>query len=555
MNEGGVVKQSFHPLRLGEANKEASVLRIDPAQLKAMIRDRGELALIDVREPLLHGGGHPLLAVNIPLSQLELRFARAVPRRTTRTVLFDGGEGFAEAAGARLEGFGYTNVAVMTGGVTSWADAGYQLFADQRVLAKGFSAFIEQNGQPDFITAEALKLELDRSNDVIVLDARPGPEYRVSNIPGSIDVPGPDLLRRFDDLVPSPNTLVVVNCMSRTRGILGALSLVRGGVPNKVVALLNGTSGWRVAGLELEHNANSFGPPLSDAAQANARKRAARLASEAGIVFIDDTGLSRWQRDEERTTYVIDVRDTPEFIEGHLPGSISVPCGGLILHPEEVAATMNARLVVVDDDGVRANATAYWLEQMGLFEVAVLRSKLGLQNFVPGDSNRPVLGLDTAVAKRISTGALASLLASDSALLVDLGPSASYKTGHIPGAYFAIRAYLADALAALPSLPAQLVLTSPDGVLGILAAAEAARRTHRPVAVLDGGTGAWEGAGRPMEAGPKRMLSPEHDRLPRAHERPGDLRSNLRTYLDWETNLLEQIELDGDAPYRTLAGR
>lgn len=528
---------------------------VDPAQVKAMIRDRGELALVDVREPLLHGSGHPLLAVNMPLSQLELRFARAVPRMDTRIVLFDGGEGFAETAAARLKGFGYTNVQVMTGGVTSWADAGYQLFADQRVLAKAFSAFIEQNSQLELITAETLKRELDAGKNVIVLDARPGPEYRADNIPGSIDVPGPDVLRRFDDLVPSPETLVVVNCMSRTRGILGALSLLRGGVPNKVVALQNGTSGWRVAGLGLEHNANRFGPPLSEVAKANAQKRAERLAAQAGIVFIDDAVLSGWQRDEERTTYVIDVRDVPDFLEGHLGGSISVPGGGLILHPEEVAATMNARLVVFDDDGVRATLTAYWLEQMGLFEVAVLHCNLGLQNLVPGESNPPVLGLETAIAERIGTGALASLLSSNLALVVDLGPSASYKTQHIPGAYFAIRAYLEDALAALPRSPAQLVLTSPDGVLGILAAEEVAHRTHRPVAVLDGGTAAWEREGRPMEAASDRMLSPEHDRLPRAHERPGDLRSNLRTYLAWETNLLEQIELDGDAPYRTLPGR
>ena len=526
---------------------------VDPAQVKAMIRDRGELALIDVREPLLHGGGHPLFAVNIPLSRLELRFAQAVPRRNTRIVLFDGGEGFAETAAARLEGFGYTDVRTLAGGVTSWASAGYQLFVDQRVLAKAFSAFLERNGQPEFISAEALKVELDRGTDVVILDARPGPEYRVSNIPGSIDAAGPDVLRRFDDLVPSPETLVVVNCMSRTRGILGALSLLRGGVPNKVVALENGTSGWRVAGLELEHNANRFAPPLSDAAKANAQKRTAPLAAEAGIAFIDDATLASWQQEEERTTYLIDVRDAPQFLEGHLPGSISVPGGGLILHPEEIAATVNARLVVFDDDGVRAILTAYWLQQMGLFEVSVLRYDQARQSLAPGDSIAPVLGLDTALARRISPGALATLLSNHSALVLDLGASASYKTGHIPGAYFAIRAYLQEALTALPGAPAELVLTSPDGVTGILAAEEVAHRTHRPVAVLDGGTAAWESEGRPMEANSDRMLSPEHDRLPRAHERPGDLRSNLRTYLAWETNLLEQIELDGDAPYRRLA--
>jgi rhodanese-related sulfurtransferase len=522
-------------------------------QVKEIIRDRGELAFIDVREPLSYGSGHPLFAVNIPLSQLELRFARAVPRKSTRIVLTDDGGRFAEAAAARLERFGYTNVSVMSGkGAAAWAAAGYELFGDIRVLVKAFSAFIEKHAQPEFIEPEELKAKVDRREDLIVLDSRPAPEYRAGNIPGSIDAPGPDLLRRFDDLVPSPETLVVVNCMSRTRGILGSLSLVQGGVPNRIVALRNGTSGWRLAGFELERNANRFGPALSESARQNAQARAARLASGAGIVFVDGATLERWRQDEKRTTYVVDVRESEAFLAGHLPDSISVPGGGLIMHPDEVAATINARLVLVDDDGVRATVTAFWLKQMGLFEVAVLRSDLEAQDLETGDPHYPILGLDTAVATRIGTDALAGLLARNAVTVIDLGPSATYKTGHIPGAYFAIRSYLADALTALPSSQLQLVLTSPDGWLAYIAAEEAAHLVDCPVAVLEGGTSAWKAEAKPMETGSDRMLSPEHDRWLRAHERPGDLFANMRAYLDWETNLLAQINLDGDAPYRAL---
>lgn len=136
--------------------------------------------------------------------------------------------------------------------------------------------------------------------------------------------------------------------------------------------------------------------------------------------------------------------------------------------------------------------------------------------------------------------------------MIDLGASSSYKEEHIPGAYFAVRSYLPDALGALPDTPAQIVLTSRDGTLAILAAQEVAHLTGRPVTVLEGGTEGWRRTGRPMECSAARMLSPEHDRLPRAHERPGDLRANLSAYLDWETNLLDQIEKDGNAPYGTL---
>ena len=41
---------------------------------------------------------------------------------------------------------------------------------------------------------------------------------------------------------------MVVNCAGRTRSIIGAQSLINAGVPNKVVALRNGTMGWSLAG-------------------------------------------------------------------------------------------------------------------------------------------------------------------------------------------------------------------------------------------------------------------------------------------------------------------
>ena len=42
---------------------------------------------------------------------------------------------------------------------------------------------------------------------------------------------------------------MVVNCAGRTRSIIGAQSLINAGLPNKVVALRNGTMGYTLAGL------------------------------------------------------------------------------------------------------------------------------------------------------------------------------------------------------------------------------------------------------------------------------------------------------------------
>ena len=73
-----------------------------------------------------------------------------------------------------------------------------------------------------------------RGEDWVLIDSRPRQEYQAGNIPGSIDAPAGQMLRCFDDLVHHPTTKVAVNCMSRTRGILGGTSLVAAGVPNEI---------------------------------------------------------------------------------------------------------------------------------------------------------------------------------------------------------------------------------------------------------------------------------------------------------------------------------
>src|SRR5919206_524806 len=82
----------------------------------------------------------------------------------------------------------------------------------------------------------------------MLMDSRPFDEFFRVSIPTGVNVPGAELVLRVRDMAPSPDTLVVVNCAGRTRSIIGAQSLINAGVPNKVVALRNGTMGWTLAG-------------------------------------------------------------------------------------------------------------------------------------------------------------------------------------------------------------------------------------------------------------------------------------------------------------------
>ena len=215
----------------------ATLRPVAPAAVKAMLGDGGELALIDLREELIFSRSHLLWARNVPLSRLELRFARLVPRKATRIVLVDDNDGLSERAAAVLAAAGYSDLAYLDGGTAAWAAAGFELFSGVHVPSKAFGEFIEHASGTPSISADELNALMQTGTDMVVLDSRPYDEYSRISIPTGINVPGAELVLRAHDIAPSPDTLIVVNCAGRTRSIIGAQSLINAGVPNKVVAL------------------------------------------------------------------------------------------------------------------------------------------------------------------------------------------------------------------------------------------------------------------------------------------------------------------------------
>jgi rhodanese-related sulfurtransferase len=220
---------------------------VTASALKSMLQDGDELALIDVREELIYSQNHLLWARNVPLSRLELRFARLVPRKDTRIVLCD--DGLAARAARILTAAGYTDISYLDGGAAGWKNAGFVLFSGMHVPSKAFGEFIEHEAGTPSIVARELDALMRSGADIKILDSRPFDEYSRISIPSGINVPGAELVLRVRDVVPSPDTTIVVNCAGRTRSIIGAQSLIDAGVPNEVMALRNGTMGWHLAGL------------------------------------------------------------------------------------------------------------------------------------------------------------------------------------------------------------------------------------------------------------------------------------------------------------------
>jgi rhodanese-related sulfurtransferase len=514
-------------------------------RLKEMLAESGELALLDVREELLFSESHLLLARSAPLSRLELRVPLLVPRRGARVVLVDGGEGLAERAAHILIGYGYADVRVLEGGTRGWADAGYTLFSGVNVPSKAFGEVVEHASGTPSVDAAELRRMIDSGEDLVVLDSRPYDEFSRMSIPTAQNVPGAELVLRIADLAASPKTTVVVNCAGRTRSIIGAQSLIDAGVPNRVMALRNGTMGWTLAGFTPDRGSDRRLPasPPSAKALAWAKSAAARAAERAGVGRIDVATLARW-RAEERTLCVFDVRDPREYAAGHLPGAVSAPGGQLVQATDQYVGTLNSRIVLVDELEVRAQMTGAWLRQMGWKEVFTLKAS-GTEAGWPA---APVLGAAGEPRSRLEAHALAALLAQGAATVIDLSLSREYRKAHIAGAWFAIRSRLDRSLSKIE--PAgTVVLTSEDGILAALALEEMRSLSTAPARYLGGGNAAWTASGRALTADQPRLADDPIDVWLKPYDRSGGQAEAMQAYLDWEMDLLARVERDGSCRF------
>src|SRR5690606_32223703 len=207
----------------------------------------------------------------------------------------------------------------------------------------------------------------DKSSKVVVLDGRPIPEYRKMNIPGSYCCPNGELALRVQELVPDPETTIVVNCAGRTRSIIGAQTLIHLDVPNKVYALENGTQGWYLHDYPLEHGSDRLYPEqISESSKAAQRERSARLIEKFNIESVDARQVRDWIAQDERTVFLCDVRTDEEHQRNDLPSRVQhTPGGQLIQATDQYLGVRKSKVVLCDVDGIRAPVVASWLKQLG----------------------------------------------------------------------------------------------------------------------------------------------------------------------------------------------
>ena len=538
-----------------DTSERSSWPRVDAIGVHALLGGRSEFAFLDVREEGLFNTGHPLTIVSAPFSHLETRLAALVPRRTTRIVLMDQrDEGLAERAARRMARWGYTDISILRDGLQGWRDAGLEVFAGIYVPSKAFGEFVEHRYGTPAIDAAELRRWIDQGKDMLILDSRPYSEFHNYSLPGGIDCPGAELVHRAFDLVEREETTIVVNCAGRTRGIIGAQSLINAGIRNPVVCVRNGTAGWHLSGETMARGSRAVAPPPTPRGLASAIEASLRVSRRFGVREIDAARLRQLQAESARSLYVFDVRSPEEYEAGHIPGTRSAPGGQLIQSTDHYVGTRGARIVLCDDNGVRARMTASWLVQLGWAEVFVLTGGLGACGALEkGVEAVELLAPAAAVGvERINVLDLDRLLKAGEAVVVDLASSLCFRSRHIPGAWFAVRSRLEEGLAQVAaSAPkgARLVLTSDDGAFAAIAAADATAASRLPVSLLEGGTTAWAAAGLPLASGLENMTSVTDDVWYSPYDYD-DLRKSMTDYLTWEIDLIRQIERDRSLQFR-----
>lgn len=521
--------------------------KITPSTLKQWLHDGQEVAVLDVREHGQYGEEHLFYIVSVPYSKLEIEVTRLVPRKSVRMVLVGDDHGaLSSKAHRRLDAMGYQHVHILDGGMLAWKKAGFEVFAGVNLPSKAFGELAEHAFNTPRITALELNQKIAAKENMVILDGRPFAEYKKMSIPTAVCCPNGELALRIDEIAPDPETTIVINCAGRTRSIIGAQTLINLGIPNKVLALENGTQGWYLQDLVLDHGQTRKYPEQINAAGMEVRKSRARtLAEKHNVQFVDRTTVQGWLKDHDRTTFLCDVRTPEEYAIGSVPGAQHTPGGQLVQATDQYVGVKGARLVLIDQEGVRAPAMASWLAMLG-WEVFVWADAF---NHAPTDTqdsknkegNKGISAIAASDdVSQIGSEQIEALLTAGLSV-IDLRPSMKFREAHLSGAVWSIRPNLSELTPLSKEKP--ILLIAEDIETAQLASIDLREIGVKQIYVNIDTPSTWKAAKLSLASTPYTPSNEECiDYLFFVHDRHDGNKAAARQYLAWEMNLLAQID-------------
>jgi rhodanese-related sulfurtransferase len=271
--------------------------------------------------------------------------------------------------------------------------------------------------------------------------------------------------------------------------------------------------------------------------------------TEDGVVSISaDEVADLLAADNAESVYFIDIRAREEFEQGHIPGFWWFPGGQVVQRSDDAIGVRNGKVVLACDGIARAGVTASWLRQLGFPNVFVLDGGTAAwaasgRGLAPGTADDEPAGLADARerVRSIAPGGLDSLLKTPGPpLVLHVGTSRDFAAGHVAGSRWIPRGWLEPRVEALaPDWTEPIVVTDPDGIDAVIAAATLLDLGYHDVVALDGGTRAWVAAGLGLERGLSGVMEPPDDLVPAGPERSY---ADMIEYLRWEEALGKKYE-------------
>lgn len=413
-------------------------------------------------------------------------------------------------------------------------------------------------------TAEVLQA-LRSGQEVALVDLREEADFATGHPLFAANLPLSKLEIEVLDRIPRRNTAITLydngqRYNQRTGSRLAEVAFERLKALGYVdIALLAGDlDGWKEAGGELFTDTHVPAKAFNAWAQYHGQKPEAEIetarfsreqardkASRAGAEQIDLSQLIQWQADSQRTLYLLDVRSSEVFQAAHLPGARHAAASQLIKETDRFASVRGARIVLIDDEGVRANLAAAWLAQAN-WQVYVLTGH-DAQALYNESGNAAITSAPVPAIENISGEQLEKWLAEGETGIIDLTLSANFRNRRIPGAVFTSRSQLPQTLSQRPAYK-RWVVTCGSGFLARYAVTEVAELTGSPAYLLEGGTLKWIDEQRPLEHGDSPYLHNPRDR----HFSLQDSADTHQAFKDWEIGVVAQLERDNSHGFRVV---
>ncbi|WP_156443933.1 rhodanese-related sulfurtransferase [Burkholderia savannae] len=500
-------------------------------EVRQLIDARADVVIVDARRFDEYQTMSIPTATSVPGAELVLRVRELAPDPATRVIVNCAGRTRSIIGTQSLINAGLPNpVAALRNGTIGWTLAGQTLEhgasrrfpervdADRREAARQAARGLARRAGATRIALRDLHMLESDDLTLYRFDVRTPDEYAAGHLPGFASAPGGQLVQETDHHAPVRGARIALADDDGVRADMTASWLAQMGWDVRVVEPLDA------------HERSERGQPAARAPQP------AESATVSVGTLAEWLGLKAVER---------------EAVNGRAEALASPRTGAIAQRTQDGRNALDA----TDARDVH--------DVRDIRDIRDIRDErderdVRADEFARGGSGgaadrRADARLDDAQRGSLAERVVPPHDAPLDVAVIDVTASANYVKRHIPGAWYAVRAQLGDALTRIPRAR-RYVVTCGSGQLAAFAAADlrALLPEEASVYLLDGGTLAWLAAGLPVESGETRLASPRIDRYRRPYEGTGNAAEAMQAYLDWEFGLVEQLGRDGTHRFEVL---